>query len=119
MRDFRKLEVWGQSLAYVKKIYEITGSFPGHEKFGLVSQMNRSAISIPSNVAEGCSRKTSVDFSRFLEIAIGSAFELETQIEVCLLVSYINTEQHSSLIEELHILQKRMNMLREKVRGGL
>ena len=116
MRDFRKLEVWKQSLIYVKIIYEITASFPGHEKYGLVSQMNRSAISIPSNIAEGCSRRTAVEFSRFLEIAIGSSFELETQIEVCLLVSYINAKQHSSLMEELHILQKRMNMLREKVR---
>ena len=116
MRDFRKLEVWRQSLEYVKIIYQITGSLPGHEKYGLVSQMNRSVISIPSNIAEGCSRKTAADFSRFLEIAIGSSFELETQIEVCLLVSYINAEQYSSLIAELHILQKRMNMLREKVK---
>ncbi len=78
--------------------------------------MNRSVTSIPSNIAEGCSRKTSADFSRFLEIAIGSSFELETQIEVCLLVSYINAEKHSTLIEQLHILQKRINMLKEKVR---
>ncbi|MDP1811987.1 MAG: four helix bundle protein [Sediminibacterium sp.] len=116
MRDFRKLEVWQQSLDYVKKIYQLTGTFPGNEKYGLVSQMNRSAISIPSNIAEGCSRKTSVEFSRFLEIAIGSAFELETQIEVCLLISYISKEQHSSLLSDLHILQRRVNMLKEKVK---
>ena len=119
MRDFRKLEIWRQSLAYVKSIYEITRSLPAHEKYGLVSQMNRSAISIPSNIAEGCSRKTAVDFSRFLEIALGSSFELETQIEVCLLVSYINNDQYNFLIKELNIIQKRLNMLREKVRTGL
>lgn len=116
MRYFRKLEIWHQSLAFVKTIYAITGVLPAHEKYGLVTQMNRSAISIPSNIAEGCSRKTAVDFSRFLEIAIGSSFELETQIEICSLLSYIDPDQYLILNTELNMIQRRLNMLREKVR---
>lgn len=115
MRDFRKLEIWHQSLIFVKLIYEITASLPAHEKYGLASQMNRSAVSVPSNIAEGCSRKTATEFSRFLEIAIGSAFELETQLEICSLLAYINSDQYLSLITELNIIQKRLNLLREKM----
>ena len=66
----------------VKKIYAITESFPNNEKFGLVSQITRCATSIPSNIAEGCSRSSQKDFSRFLQISLGSSFELETQIEI-------------------------------------
>ena len=116
MRDFRKLEVWKQALFFVKTVYQITATLPAHEKYGIVSQMNRCVVSIPSNIAEGCSRKTSLDFSRFIEIAIGSSFELETQIEICLLNNYIQIDQHAGLIEELHIIQKRMNALKQSIR---
>ena len=78
MRNFRDLEVWQASVLLVKKIYLITAKFPNDEKFGLTSQINRAAISIPSNIAEGCSRTSQKDFSRFLQISLGSAFELET-----------------------------------------
>lgn len=112
MRDFRKLDVWVQALLFVKKVYTITQAFPYKERYGLVSQMNRSAISIPSNIAEGCSRKTSADFSRFLEIALGSSFELETQIEVSYLVTYLNIDEYASLLQELHTIEKRINALK-------
>lgn len=106
MRDFRKLDVWMQALLFVKKVYDITHTFPQKEQYGLVSQMNRCAVSMPSNIAEGCSRKTSADFSRFLEIALGSSFELETQVEVSYIIAYINRDQCTSLMQELHIIQK-------------
>ncbi len=115
MRDFRKLEIWQQSLGFAKKIYSTTENFPSHEKYGITSQMNRSAVSIPSNIAEGCSRKTASEFLRVLEISLGSAFELETQIEICLQINYINQKEYTSLIEELHILQKRINFLRSRI----
>jgi len=82
MRDFRKLEIWKDSIQLVEEVYSITRKFPDTEKFGLTSQMNRSAISIPYNIAEGCSRSSIIEFSRFLEIALGSSFELETQLEI-------------------------------------
>lgn len=79
MRNFRELEVWKNALELVKFTYSVTNNYPDNEKFGLVSQMNRAAVSIPSNIAEGCSRNSDKEFKRYLEIAIGSAFELETQ----------------------------------------
>lgn len=115
MRNFRELEVWKEAIEIVKKVYSITILFPSSEKYGLVSQMNRSAISIPSNIAEGCSRKTSIDFARFIEIALGSSFELETQLIIANNLNYISEEQTKTIIEELNILQKRLNALREAI----
>ncbi|MES2003027.1 MAG: four helix bundle protein [Bacteroidota bacterium] len=115
MRDFRKLDLWGQSVLFVKRVYSITHTFPRQEQYGLVSQMNRSAVSIPSNIAEGCSRKTATEFSRFLEIALGSSFELETQIEISYQINYIDTDQYTSLLQELHIIQKRTNALKTSI----
>ncbi len=80
MRDFRKYDIWNDSMDLVNQVYRIVEQFPKSEKFILVSQITRSAISIPSNIAEGTSRKSEKDFSRFLEISLGSAFELETQM---------------------------------------
>lgn len=116
MRDFRKLEIWKASLQMVKKVYGLTATFPAHEKYGLSSQMNRAVISIPSNIAEGCSRNSKIELARFLEIAIGSSFELESQFEVCQLLTYIDESNCRSLISELNILQRQMNMYREMVR---
>ncbi len=80
MRNFRKLEVWKDSIVFTKRIYQQLESFPNHEKYELKSQIRRAAISIPSNIAEGASRQSSKEFARFLEIALGSAFEIETQL---------------------------------------
>jgi four helix bundle protein len=115
MRNFRDLEVWKEAIEIVKKVYTITSSFPITEKYGLVSQMNKSAVSIPSNIAEGCSRKTSIDFARFIEIGLGSSFELETQIIIATNLDYISNEQAEIIIAELNILQKRINALREAI----
>ncbi len=80
MRDFKTLNIWQDGISLVREIYQIIDILPPNEKYGLKSQITRAAISIPSNIAEGCSRKSQKDFYRFLEIALGSAFELETQI---------------------------------------
>ncbi len=80
MRDFRTLNIWQGGIAIVKQVYRLAESLPVEEKYGLRSQICRSAVSIPSNIAEGCSRSSQIDFKRFLEIALGSSFELETQL---------------------------------------
>ena len=80
MRDFRKYTVWQDGIKFVKRIYKFSESLPKDEKFGLISQIKRASVSIPSNIAEGCSRNSEIEFKRFLEIALGSAFELETQL---------------------------------------
>jgi S23 ribosomal protein. len=80
MRNFRNLEIWKEGITLVKLIYKLANELPNEEKYGLRSQITRAAVSVPSNIAEGCSRNSEVEFKRFLEIAIGSLFELETQL---------------------------------------
>jgi len=111
MRNFRKLEIWNKGITLVKKIYKITSDLPSSEKFGLISQMQRCAVSIPSNIAEGCSRNSEIEYKRFLEISMGSAFELETQLILCYELNYIDKEKVNLLINELNLLQKQINAL--------
>jgi len=80
-KPHHKLNVWKKAIHFVKRIYQITGEFPSEEKFGLVSQMRRSAISIASNISEGAGRNNKKEFNQFLGVAQGSASELETQLE--------------------------------------
>ncbi len=93
----------------------MTKSFPVEEKFGLVSQINRCAVSIPSNIAEGCSRTSQKDFSRFLQISLGSVFELETQIEIAKEIGFIDSVLHLEIITELNKTQKRIQSLKKYV----
>lgn len=92
MHDFVKLEVWGEARHLARKIYKITAGFPETERFGLSSQMQRAAVSIPSNIAEGAARGTPADFRRYLRIAAGSASELQTQLYICGDVGLIGSE---------------------------
>ena len=80
MKDFRKLQVWGKAHALAVGVYAATRDFPREELYGLTSQLRRSAVSIPSNIAEGCGRSSDADFARFLDIAVGSASELQYQL---------------------------------------
>lgn len=82
MHNFRELNIWKKSLDLSVDVYRITEEFPVVEKYNLISQIVRSAVSIPSNIAEGSGRGTNKDFCRFLNIALGSAYELETQLTI-------------------------------------
>lgn len=117
MRDFRKLDIWKDGMSKVVSTYKIVSTFPMDECFGLRSQMSRSAVSIPSNIAEGCSRHSEIEFKRFLEIAIGSAFELETQTWIDFEIGLINKEQLDEEISQLDSLQKRINTLITKIKS--
>lgn len=101
MHRFRDLEIWKLSRVFCKDIYEITSSFPESEKFGLVVQLRRACISIPSNIAEGASRKSNKDFSRFLEIALGSCYEVETQIEIAKDLNFMANDESEVLLSKL------------------
>lgn len=92
MRNFRDLDIWKDSRCLVKEIYTLTESLPEFEKFGLISQINRCAISIPSNIAEGCAKSSNKDFCRFLEISLGSCYELETHLILCSDLKFISLE---------------------------
>lgn len=87
--DFKKLKVWEIGMQISKRSFEVTASFPADEKFGLASQINRCCVSIPSNIAEGSSR-TNKSFSHFIDIALGSSFELNTQMLIALDRDYLS-----------------------------
>ena len=99
----------------VKQTYGLTNSLPKKEQFGLISQINRSVVSIPSNIAEGCSRTFDLELIRFLEIALGSAFELETQI---IIVKEVYQIEVSELLKSLTQLQKMINAYRSKIKAS-
>lgn len=115
MHNFKKLSVWTKSIDFVTEIYKTTNTFPATERFGLVSQLQRAAVSVPANIAEGSAKSSNKDFARFLEIALGSTFELETELFVSFKLNYIDTEQHEQLIVKLSELQKMIIGFKEKI----
>jgi four helix bundle protein len=92
MRNFKNLEVWKNGIQIVKQVYKLSQSFPAEEKFGLISQITRASVSIPSNIAEGCSRNSEIEFKRFLEIAMGSLFEVQTQLIIANELQFLKSE---------------------------
>lgn len=118
MRDFRKYEVWKLGMEVTSDIYKISKSFPKTEAFALTSQIRRSAVSIPSNIAEGCSRKTEKAFKQFIEIALGSAFELETQVLIAKNVNYIEEAIAAGILKKINHLKASLNSLRNKLKAN-
>ncbi len=92
--NHKELDVWKKSMDLAVAVYGVSGKFPGHENFGLTGQIRRSAISIPSNVAEGFARKSSKELLQFLNISLGSIAELETQYLLAVRFNYIDSDQH-------------------------
>ena len=93
MKSFRELIVWQKSMQLVKLIYEISLRFPESEKFGLTNQIRRAAVSVPSNIAEGFGRHSTPDYIRFLQIASGSLYELQTQLEISLMLQFADDKK--------------------------
>lgn len=114
--NFLQLEIWKRSRSLANQIYSTTKYFPSEEKFGLTSQLRRSAVSIPSNIAEGCGRGTNPQLIHFLDIAIGSLCELETQIYIASDQGYIKTDSKEKLINELTQIRKMTQTFRSKLK---
>lgn len=112
MSDFRDLNVWQKAMSLVCDTYVFSNQLPSDEKFGLVSQIRRCAVSIPSNIAEGSKRRTKQDFMQFLKIASGSAAELETQL---LLTKDIYKASIDMLLESLKEVQRMLESLMKKL----
>ena len=108
MNKFKDLLVWQKAVDLATEIYDITAKFPSEERFGLVSQINRCTVSIASNIAEGAGRNSNNEFVHFIGIAVGSAFELETQIIIAGNLKLVNAEALSILTNKLNDIQ---NML--------
>ena len=106
MHNFKELIVWKKSREFVKSIYMITNSFPAEEKFGLAQQIRRASISIASNIAEGAGRNTPREFIHFLNIAYGSACEVETQLCLSLDLNFISKDIFLNLNNQLQTIQK-------------
>jgi four helix bundle protein len=111
LRNYKELKVWQKSYQLCLKIYRATDVFPKNEGFGLTSQMRRSALSIPSNVAEGYGRKTTPEYLRFLSIAYGSTCELETQLLLSGDLGYLDKENLSGLQRDIREVERMMKAL--------
>ncbi len=108
MHDYKKLQVWQESVDLVTEIYKLTNSFPDKEKFGIVSQVRRSAISIPSNISEGAGRNTKGEFKSFLGNSFGSICELETQLIISNNLNYLSTLELERLTIKIKTIQKKI-----------
>ena len=116
-KSYRELIIWQKSIQIVTNIYKQTRNFPKEEQFGINSQMRRCAISIPSNIAEGFGRNSQGDFKRFLNIALGSTYELQTQIEISLNLEFLSIENYNNLMESCVELEKMTNSLASKIKA--
>lgn len=101
IKNFRDLDVWKKGIEIVKDVYKTVDAFPQKELYGLTNQMQRSSISIPSNIAEGFNRFHNKEYKHFLYISLGSCAELETQIEIAMELKYIDEQRKSLLLEKL------------------
>jgi len=110
--SYKDLLVWQKGILLVKEIYELTRPFPADEKFGLVSQMRRAAVSIPSNIAEGQARHTTGEFIQFVSHAEGSLAELETQIIISVELKYCTEDKAQTAVKLMAELRKMLNGLR-------
>lgn len=116
MHRFKELEIWKRSRLFCTEIYSITALFPESEKFGLTNQLRRASVSIPSNIAEGTSRKSNKDFSRFLEITLGSAYEIETQLLIASDLKFISNSELNNLINELDEIIKMISKFKSTLK---
>jgi four helix bundle protein len=115
MKSFRDLKVWEKSHELALAAYDATASFPKQEMFGLVSQIRRCATSIPANIAEGCGRRGNGEFHRFLQIAMGSASELEYHLLLSRDLKFLNMELHASLNCRVEEVKRMLSSLIRKV----
>jgi four helix bundle protein len=117
MKDFKKLKVWQKGMEIVLATYTLVSQLPGEEKFGLRIQMTKSAVSIPSNIAEGSAKSSSKDYKRYLEISLGSAYELETHVLIIEKLGYGEKELRDSLVKMVDEEQKMLHKLIERIEG--
>ena len=116
IKSFRDLFIWQKSMNLVTVIYEVSSKFPSQEMYGLTSQIRRCAISIPSNIAEGYGRNSTGDYKRFLQIAVGSLFEFQTQIEIAFNLHYLSKEVFDDLLRTCNDLDIMLYSLSQKLK---
>ena len=115
-RNFREYSVWKEAVDYATFVYEITGKLPWFEKKGLCDQLQRAAVSISSNIAEGAARSSDAEFTHFLDYALGSAFEVETQLLIAKNIGYMDETQYEELLSKLASIERQLNGLISSIR---
>lgn len=115
MHNFKDLKVWQKAVDFAVKIYSVTRSYPNDEKFGLVSQMRRAGVSIPSNIAEGCAKTSSKSFVNSLEVSLGESFELETQLIISERVGILDPEIAKKMETDLSEVQRMIMGLKTSI----
>ena len=116
IRNYRDLVVWQKAISFVTDVYHITRQLPAEERYGLCSQIRRSAVSIPSNIAEGYGRNSIQDYIRFLQIANGSLFEFQTQLEIIKNLEYITRDHFEDLFSQSREIERMLKSLINKLR---
>lgn len=117
-RNFRNYKVWQEAVDYATFVYKVTSQMPWFEKKGLCDQLQRAAVSISSNIAEGAARSSDADFAHFLDMALGSAFEVETQLLISKNIGYIDAGQFDGLMEDLKDIERQLNGLIKTIRNS-
>jgi four helix bundle protein len=117
MKDFRQLKVWEQAHALVLAVYKVTAQFPRQETYGLTSQIQRAAVSIPANISEGCGKDSDAELKRFLLIAMGSASELEYLLLLAHDLAYLPDEPYQTICANLVSLRKMLNSFIQKLKA--
>ena len=118
IKQYRDLIVWQKSMQLVIDIYRFSNGLPKEEQYGLISQIRRSSVSIPSNIAEGYGRNATHDYIRFLKIARGSLYELQTQIEICLNLEYLSKASFNEIDEKCREIERMLTSLIHKIASG-
>jgi len=108
MHNYKNLKIWHEAMDLVTEVYSLTKKFPEQERYGLTSQLQRAAVSIPSNIAEGTSRASQKEFKHYLSISMGSAFEVTTQLELSFRLGYINEEEKDRILSINDLLQRKI-----------
>ena len=116
MHNYKELTVWKKSVDLAVKIYQESDLFPNDEKYGMISQVRRSSVSIPSNIAEGSGRSTDKDFNNFLAYSYGSSCELETQLIISNRVGLLEDEKFDDLNNDIQDIQKMLFSLRKSLK---
>lgn len=117
MFNFEKLETWHEAITFADVVYQLTRGFPAEERFGLTNQMRRAAVSISSNLAEGCSRSSRPDYARFVEIATGSLFEVVSQATVGRNQGFLTEENYQQLYQAAEKQSRMLSGLRKSLEG--
>ena len=118
MHNYKQLEIWKLSRNFCVPIYKLTATFPESEKFGLISQLRRACISVPSNIAEGSGRNSDKDFIKFLQYAVGSCREIDTQLLISCDLNFVTEQDIQPLTTELQRIMSMITNFIQKLKGS-